>query len=113
MTRSAGATLRLIGLIALLALSGCGTVYIQGPPGTRTRLMDEEETASVTHEYKVWFALYGNEPLSENDMAVLIEELGLQEARFILEATFWDSVISTFTGIFTISRQTVIIEGNR
>lgn len=104
---------RAICFLVLLALCGCGTVYLQAPPGSKVRLLRADEPASVSHEYKIWFALFGNDPLSENDMAKLVEELGLKEARFILEATVWDSIITTFTGLVTISRQTVTIEGNR
>lgn len=98
-------------VLLLVLLGGCGTVYLDGPPGVR--LLASDAPVSVKAQRTVWFWLWGNKPLSDPYAATLIKENGLSEARVTMTNTAADSIISVFTGIVGFPRRTIIVEGNR
>ena len=105
--------LRIVLLTAtLVVLTGCGTIVFDVPQGTRVKLLERDAPTSVRVERTIWYALWGNEPLSENHTAPFIEEYNLVEVKLHNQQSTWDSILSMFTSIVSISRRTMIIEGN-
>jgi hypothetical protein len=99
-------------LVGLLVESGCGTVEFDVPPGRDVRLLEQDEPVSVSVSQKIWYALWGQEPLSNNSTAPLIEEHNLREVRMATEQTLFDNVVSTILGILSFSVRTMYVEGN-
>jgi hypothetical protein len=101
-----------MGLV--IALAGCGDIYLDAPHGANISLMPEEVTAKIRVEQVVWFKYWGNEPFSEPEThsATIIKDNNLKEARVRMVNTFTDGLISTFTGPFGFPRRTLIVEGN-
>ena len=100
-------------LACALAISACGTVQVEAPPGGRVRIMDLDEPAKVIDERVVWYALWGGKPLSDDSTADTIARLELREVRVSTKLTAIDSVVNVFAGVFTFARRTVVVEGNR
>ena len=98
---------------ALLLVAGCGTVEFEAPPGHKVRLLEVDEPTTIQAERKVWYALWGNEPLGDNSTASMIEENDLSEVRMATEQTIIDNIISSVTVFFSFSVRTVYVEGNR
>ena len=98
---------------ALLLIAGCGTVEFEAPPGRKVRLLEVDEPTTVSVERKVWYALWGSEPLGDNSTASMIEENDLSEVRMATEQTIIDNIISSVTVFFSFSVRTVYVEGNR
>ena len=99
-------------LVAGCMACGCGTVLFEVPPGSDVRLLEQDEPVTVTASKKVWYALWGNEPLSDNSTAEMIAEHNLREVRMATEQTLLDNIISMCTGVIGFSLRTVIVEGN-
>ena len=105
-------TIRAILAAGALALTACGAVQIEAPPGTAIRFMDGDAPAQVRDERVVWYALWGGKPLSDTSTADTIARHGLREVRVSTELTAWDSLVNFFTSFVSIVRRTVIVEGN-
>lgn len=99
-------------LLPLLALTACGAVQIEAPPGTAVRFLDADAPASVRDERVIWYALWGGKPLSDVSTAETIRRRGLREVRVGTELTPWDTVVNAFTSLVSIVRRTVVVEGN-
>jgi hypothetical protein len=99
-------------VIALLLFAGCGTVEFEAPPGPKIRLLKQDEIAGVRMKQKVWYAGWGQWPLSNNSSAPLIADKGLREVRMATDQDLLDTVLSTFTSIFSFSVRTLYVEGN-
>ncbi len=99
-------------LVGTFCLAGCGTVPLEVPPGRSVRLLHQDEKASVRVEKTIWYYGWGWNPLTENSTAPIIEEHDLKEVRFTVTQSFWDTVISTVTSFVSITRRTLIVEGN-
>ena len=100
-------------LAALAAVSGCGTVRLEVPEGRTVRLLEEHEPASIRVERKIWFWLWGGNPISDNTTKQDILEHDLKEIRIRTEQTLLDSIVTTLGGVFSITVRTLIVEGNR
>jgi hypothetical protein len=99
-------------LALLLGLSGCGTVYFDVPEGRRVKLLDQDAPTTVHVEKPIWYPLWGAEPLSDNHTANIIAEYNLKEVRLHNRYSLSDSIINTFTSIFSFSRRRMVVEGN-
>jgi hypothetical protein len=108
--------LKPVGLVVSLAfgvaVSACGAIHIESPPGSRLRIMGVDEPAQVRDERVVWYALWGGKPLSEISTAPTIEEHKLREVRVTTELTPYDTVVNFFTSFVSVVRRTVVVEGN-
>ncbi len=96
----------------LMAATGCGTIHFDVPPGRTVKLLDQDAPTSVRVERVVWYALWGDKPLSDNHTASIIAQYNLSEVRLHNLYSFSDSVIDTFTSIVSLSRRRIIVEGN-
>ena len=104
---------RSLSLAAALALTGCGAVQIESPPGRPVRILGADEPASVREERVVWYALWGGKPLSDTSTADTIARHELREVRVDTELTPYDTVVNIFTSLVSVVRRTLIVEGNR
>ena len=102
---------RCVALTALL-LAGCGTVEFEAPPGARVRILRQYEPATVQMTQKIWYAGWGQWPLSNNSTAPLIAEKRLEEVRLATDQTFLDNIISSVASILSFSVRTLYVEGN-
>ena len=104
-----------ITLSGLFILTGCGTIYLNAPPGSDVRALTKDAPTAVRVEKKVWFKWWGNEPMNEADVnaATIIEQEGLAEARIRMTNTLADGIITAVSGIVGFPRRTLIVEGNR
>ena len=104
-------TPRAVVVLALIA-TGCGTVEFESPPGARVRILKQDEPAAIQMHQKIWYAGWGQWPLSNNSTAPLIAEKNLTEVRMATDQDLLDTVLSTFTSIFSFSVRTMYVEGN-
>jgi hypothetical protein len=98
-----------------LFVSGCGTLYMNAPPGSDIKLLSRNAPATVKVEKHIWFKWWGGEPLHPEEVhaATIIKEAGLKEARIRMTNTFVDGLYSIIPGVFGFPRRTLIVEGNR
>ena len=97
----------------ILLLTGCGTVNFDVAQGQRVRLLTQDDLAAVRVEHTIWYALWGNKVLNGNHTAPLIATNQLAEVKMYTELSVVDNLINPFTSIFSFSRRTLVIEGNR
>ncbi len=103
-----------IALIVTLALSanGCYTMKYNAPAKTPVALISEGKRASFKQSKKVWFALWGAVPISDNSSAKIIAENNLKQVRVTTKISFVDYLIGSVTGIVSIVPATMTVEGN-
>jgi len=73
--------------------------------------MDEMAPAKVKVEKRVWYALWGLIPITDNSTADLIQKYNLKNVRAESKMTILDFIISAFTSYITIVALTVEVEG--
>jgi hypothetical protein len=96
-----------------LILAGCGTVHFDAPPGQRVRLLTQDDPTEVRVEHKIWYAWWGGKVMNGNHTAPFIAANQLVEVKMFTELSVGDNLINPFTSIFSFSRRTLVIEGNR
>ncbi len=109
--------------IPLLA-TGCYTVTYTKPltpgPITFTASLPKAEGRDRTHfveEMPIWYALFGLVPISENDVTREVldrraRQAAIENLTIRSEFSALDVLISLLTGIVTITRMTVRVEGD-
>jgi len=103
-----------------VALSGCYTMRVQAPSGSGAVSLSDVPQARKTGHFKekhrVWYALWGLVPMNdETTDAVLADKVRGQEVSNLsvtMQVTPLDVLISLFTGIATITSQSMIVEGD-
>jgi hypothetical protein len=75
--------------------------------------VSEATTTSFKKSVKVWYALWGAVPISENSTEKLIADNNLKEVRVTTQIKFVDYVIGIFTGLVSIVPATMTVEGNQ
>jgi hypothetical protein len=102
-----------VALLTLLVISGCGTVTLVVPQGREVRLLEEDEPASVHVERKLWFWQWGAQPISDNTTIPEIEAYNLREIRIVTVQTLLDNLITMVTSTISVTRITLVVEGNQ
>ena len=64
-------------------------------------------------EHKIWYAWWGGKVLNGNHTAPFIATNQLVEVKMFTELSVGDNLINPITSIFSFSRRTLVIEGNR
>jgi hypothetical protein len=103
---------RSIAALGLLLMTACGTVHIEVPPGRSVVMLDQDQPVSIKIERHIWFALWGDKPLSDNSTLADIRDHHLTQVRVTVVQNVWDTAINIVTCVFSFVRRTVIIEGN-
>jgi len=106
--------MRKIVALALIAslYAGCFTMKYVAPVGTEVSTLSELQPASFEKQVKVWYALWGLVPITDNSSDAIISRYKLKEVRVTTKFTFLDLIIGAFTGVATIVPKTMVIEGN-
>jgi len=107
---------RMIAVVLLASFfgAGCYTMKYQAPAGGNISVLSEQQPAAFKKEVKVWYALWGLVPMSDNNSAAgVIAQEGLKDVRVKTQIKFVDGVIGVFTGIVSIVPATMTIEGNK
>ncbi len=99
-------------LLIAIFCSGCYTIKYVAPAGADVSTMTEQQPASFRKEVKIWYALWGLVPITDNATDTIIGQNNLKQVRVKSEITFIDFVIGIFTSIASIVPHTVVIEGN-
>lgn len=99
-------------LTCLILFSSCGTVRLEVPEGQEVRLLMSDESSEIRVERTVWFWLWGAKPISDNSIKSEIEKYNLKEVRAYTTQTMTDNFVTVVTSIVSITRRTLIIEGN-
>lgn len=102
-----------LALLITLLLCGCGTVSLEVPEGREVRLLGEDEPVSIHVERKLWFWQWGAEPISKNTTKPEIEAYNLKEIRIVTVQTVFDNLITMVTSLISITRITLVVEGNQ
>ena len=94
-------------------LSGCGTVHLNAPAGTR--LLPEDAPVETRVERPVYYYLWGMRVFenSDNEAWTLVQEHQLREVRLSFTNTFMDGLVSIPGSFVSIVRRTIRVEGNR
>jgi hypothetical protein len=82
------------------------------PPGGSVSTLSQEQATTVKKSVKVWYALWGLVPISNNASDKIIAENNLKAARVTTQIQFVDFLIGIFTGIISIVPATMTVEGN-
>lgn len=98
---------------ALLLLTSCYSARMVAPQGREIKTLAEDDTAQFKKEVKLWYALWGLVPITQNNSARIIAEYNLESVRVTTKFKFSDILIGIFTGVASIYPHTMIIEGNR
>ena len=98
--------------ICLLMFSSCGTVRLEVPKGQDVRLLMEAESSEIRVERTVWFWLWGAKPISDNSIKSEVEKHNFKEVRAYTTQTMTDNIVTLVTSIVSITRRTLVIEGN-
>lgn len=99
-------------LICFLLFSSCGTVRLEVPKGQNVRLLMNAESSEIRVERTVWFWLWGAKPISDNSIKSEIEKYNLKEVRAYTTQSMTDNIVTLVTSLVSITRRTLIIEGN-
>jgi hypothetical protein len=99
-------------LICLILFSSCGTVRLEVPKGQDVRLLMNAESSEVRVERTVWFWLWGAKPISDNSIKSEVEKHNLKEVRAYTTQTMTDNIVTLVTSLVSITRRTLVIEGN-
>lgn len=99
-------------LICLILFSSCGTVRLEVPKGQNVRLLMNAESSEVRVERTVWFWLWGAKPISDNSIKSEVEKHNLKEVRAYTTQTMTDNIVTLVTSLVSITRRTLVIEGN-
>ncbi len=107
--------MRKLIVVALLAAfsMGCYTMKAVAPAGQKLSTLAETDGATFKKNVRVWYALWGLAPITNNSSAQVIQEYNLKNVRITTKHTFMDGFISVFTGVATIVPATMVIEGNQ
>lgn len=107
--------MRKILVLVLLAFfcTGCYTMKAVAPAGTSMTTLSETDSATFKKNVRVWYALWGLAPISNNSAARVIQENNLKNVRVTTRHRFVDGLIGAFTGIVSIVPATMVIEGNQ
>jgi len=73
--------------------------------------MSEVETGKVKLTKRVWYAVWGLVPITDNSTEDLIQKYNLKNVKAKSYLSFLDYIISAFTGYFTIVTLTLEVEG--
>ncbi len=101
-----------VTLLACFFASGCYTMKVAAPAGSSVATVSASATTTVKKSTKVWYALWGAVPISNNSSEKIIAENNLKEARVTTQIQFVDYVIGIFTGLVSIVPATMTVEGN-
>lgn len=99
-------------LFVAIIFSGCFSMRLSTPPGQHVQALSDDQPASVRKEQKVWYALWGIVPITENSSQEFIRKHNLKNVRMTTQHTVADVLVSFITGIVSIVPATIVIEGN-
>jgi hypothetical protein len=103
----------LVFLLLTCFCSGCFTMKYAAPPKSQVVMISQGKQATFKKSVKVWYALWGAAPISENSSARIIAENDLKQVRVTTKITFVDYLIGAFTGFVSIVPATMTVEGNQ
>jgi hypothetical protein len=83
------------------------------PSGSPVTTLSEEKSTTVQKSVKVWYALWGLVPITDNSSQKIIAENNIKEARVQTQVQFVDVLIGIFTGLVSIVPATMTVEGNK
>lgn len=98
---------RVLIALSVLALAGCATTVIESPK--EIRLAKEGEYLPTMGKKKVWYALWGLVPLTDNstmDLMGRCNEVARVKRYFGVD----DAIIGCFTGCVTIYPMTLEVQ---
>lgn len=102
---------KIISIILLISFIGCYSVKYATLPNTDVKVLSETEYGKVKVEKKVWYALWGLIPITDNSTADIIQKYNLKRVKAESKIKFLDFVINYFTSFATIVCLTLEVEG--
>lgn len=108
---------KLIGLIcilSLLSLTSCYTVRILSDADREITLASRAESLPYKESYRVWYAIWGLVPISDNTTNKILKESKIKKVRITTKMTFIDYLITLALNALiptTIATWTVEVEG--
>ena len=102
---------KIIATILIFSFIGCYAVRYVAPVGKDVKAIDEMTPAKVKVQKKVWYALWGLIPITDNSTADLIQKYNLKNARATSKITILDFLISLVTSNLSIVTLTIEVEG--
>ena len=102
---------KIVSIMILLSFIGCYAVRYVAPPQQDVKLMSEVDVGKVKLQKKVWYAVWGLVPITDNSTEDLIQKYNLKNVKAKSYISFLDWIISAFTGSFSIVCLTIEVEG--
>lgn len=102
----------LVCCLCLVLFSGCFSAKMVAPSHSEVATLSESDATNFKKDIRLWYALWGLVPITDNHSAKFIKEHDLKEVRIATKFKFVDYLIAIFTGIASIVPMTMQIEGN-
>jgi len=96
----------------VISICGCYTVKIVSIPDQNITLAPETEPLPYKKTYKVWYALWGLVPITDNTINKILADTKLQKVRVTTKQNIVDILITMILGNFSITTWTVEVEGS-
>ncbi len=104
----------LISILSLLFFTSCYTVRVLSDADRPITLASQTESLPFKTQYRVWYALWGLVPISDNTTNKILKETKLRKVRVTTKMSFVDYLISAVLNMIiptTIATWTVEVEG--
>ncbi|MEN3013813.1 MAG: hypothetical protein ABDH23_04265 [Endomicrobiia bacterium] len=101
-------------IVALLFTTSCYTVKILSDTDRPITLASRTENLPYKETYRVWYALWGLVPISDNTTNKILQQTKIKKVRITTKMTLVDWLISSALNLFiptTIATWTVEVEG--
>ena len=102
---------KIVATILIFSFISCYAVRYVAPVGKDVKTLHEGQVVPLKVQKKVWYALWGLVPITDNSTADLIQKYNLKNARAESKVTFIDFLISAVLGNFSIVTLTIEVEG--
>ncbi|MCS7228163.1 MAG: hypothetical protein NZ839_04290 [Endomicrobia bacterium] len=104
----------LLCLISLCLLSSCYTVRVLSDTDRPITLASKTDVLPFKETYRVWYALWGLVPISDNTTNKILRETKIRKVRVTAKMTIVDYLISLVLNAIiptTIATWTIEVEG--
>ncbi|MEN2998256.1 MAG: hypothetical protein ABDH28_04400 [Brevinematia bacterium] len=99
-----------LAILSLFYITGCFKVVIESPATKDVYLVDETKKAKVKDGKKVWYALWGLVPISDNTISDIIMKHDAKKIKVTQFIGVDDAIISLILGLFTIATSSIEVE---
>ncbi len=98
-------------LLSMVLLTSCYTVKVLSDTDRPITLASRTDNLPYKDSYRVWYALWGLVPISDNTTNKILKETKINKVRITTKMGIIDILISAILGNISIVSWTVEVEG--